>query len=63
MHTLLRRQALRADYPGMFTTWAGEVNVVKQALFENNAGLAVPIDIIPQWKDFMEVPVAVDRDV
>mmetsp|Transcript_34530 Transcript_34530/g.78861 ORF Transcript_34530/g.78861 Transcript_34530/m.78861 type:complete len:917 (-) Transcript_34530:117-2867(-) len=52
---LPQMQALRADYPGMFTTWAGEVNVVKQALFENNAGLAVPIDIIPQWKDFMEV--------
>jgi len=47
-------EEMQAEYPGVFR-WAGEVNVVKQALFENNAGLPIDKDVIPEWKDFMKV--------
>ncbi|WP_051836106.1 amidohydrolase family protein [Streptomyces sp. NRRL WC-3742] len=44
---------LDREYPGMFR-WAGEVNVVKQALFPNLAEPATSEDI-PRWAPFMKV--------
>ncbi|MFJ9692705.1 amidohydrolase family protein [Kitasatospora sp. NPDC101183] len=44
---------LDREYPGMWR-WAGEVNVVKQALFPNLAEPATSEDI-PQWAPFMKV--------
>ncbi|MFD5464989.1 amidohydrolase family protein [Kitasatospora sp. NPDC127059] len=41
------------EFPGMFR-WAGEVNVVKQALFPNLAEPATSEDI-PNWAPFMNV--------
>ncbi|MGW0886533.1 amidohydrolase family protein [Streptomyces sp. NPDC002671] len=44
---------LDREYPNMFR-WAGEVNVVKQALFPNHAEPATSEDI-PHWAPFMKV--------
>jgi hypothetical protein len=58
---------LDKEYPGMFR-WMGEVNLVKQALF-NNAHKAVPGDAIAAWKPFMEelqkrkIPIAIHSDL
>ncbi|MFF2116068.1 amidohydrolase family protein [Kitasatospora sp. NPDC058184] len=46
-------ELLDREYPGMFR-WAGEVNVVKQALFPNLAEPATSEDI-PNWAPFMKV--------
>ena len=42
---------LEKEYPGMFR-WMGEVNLVKQALF-NNGHNPVPIKTISKWAPFM----------
>ena len=63
---------LDREYPGQFT-WMGEVNLVKQALFNNDV-VATPIEIIDQWHDFMRrlredaktpggnIPIAIHSD-
>jgi predicted TIM-barrel fold metal-dependent hydrolase len=43
---------LDKEYPGMFR-WMGEVNLAKQALF-NNGHQAVPAQMIASWKPFMD---------
>lgn len=58
---------LDKEYPEQFR-WMGEVNLVKQALFENGH-TATPIEKIPQWKTFMDVlkerkiPIAIHSDL
>ncbi len=58
---------LDKEYPEMFQ-WMGEVNLVKQALF-NNGHEAVPITKIAEWATFMEIlrernmPLAVHADL
>ena len=58
---------LEEEYPGMFT-WMGEVNLVKQALF-NNGHEPVPIAKIKEWAAFMEelrvrnIPLAMHADL
>lgn len=42
---------LEKEYPGMFK-WMGEVNLAKQAIF-NNGHKPVPIHAIAKWKPFM----------
>ena len=46
-------QLQEREYPGAFT-WMGEVNLVKQALF-NNGHRPVPPAKIPEWAAFMTV--------
>ena len=50
---------LDREYPELFT-WMGEVNLVKQALFENGHR-ATSIDSIADWKEFMQI--LEDRDI
>ncbi len=58
---------LDAEYPGLFR-WMGEVNLVKQALFDNGRS-PVPRAAIERWAGFMEVlrerriPLAVHADL
>ncbi len=58
---------LDKEYPGMFR-WMGEVNLAKQALY-NNGHQAVPIDRIVAWKPFMaelqrrNIPIAIHSDL
>jgi hypothetical protein len=58
---------LEKEYPGMFR-WMGEVNLSKQALF-NNGHEAVSIEKIAAWKPFMEelrnrnIPIAIHSDL
>ena len=58
---------LEQEYPGVFN-WMGEVNLVKQALF-NNGHQPVPSAKIPEWADFMTVlrerniPLAIHSDL
>lgn len=47
------------EYPGMFK-WAGEINLVKQALFQNGQ-VPVTREDIDKWGDFMGV--LQDRDI
>ncbi len=60
-------QLLEKEYPGAFT-WMGEVNLVKQALF-NNGHRPVPPAKIPEWDAFMTVlrdrgiPLAIHADL
>ena len=60
-------QLLEQEYPGVFN-WMGEVNLVKQALF-NNGHQPVPPARIPEWADFMTVlrerniPLAIHADL
>ena len=60
-------QFLEKEYPGTFT-WMGEVNLVKQALF-NNGHQPVPPAKIPEWAAFMTVlrerniPLAIHADL
>lgn len=55
------------EYPDQFT-WMGEVNLVKQALF-NNGHVPTPIDAIPDWDGFMRklrqknIPIAIHSDL
>lgn len=58
---------LDKEFPGLFR-WAGEVNLVKQALF-NNSHRAVPLEAIARWEPFMSllrergIPFAVHSDL
>jgi predicted TIM-barrel fold metal-dependent hydrolase len=58
---------LERKYPGMFK-WMGEVNLVKQALFENKHK-PVPIDVIKKWRPFMRhlekkhMPLSIHSDL
>ena len=58
---------LEAEYPGMFN-WVGEVNLVKQALF-NNEHEPVPLATIAKWEPFMNrlrdrgIPIAIHSDL
>ena len=58
---------LDAEYPALFR-WMGEVNLVKQALFDNGHE-PVPAATIPEWAPFMEllrdrgIPLAVHADL
>lgn len=60
-------QILDAEFPDVFR-WMGEVNLVKQALFENGRD-AVAIDVLPGWAAFMEalrdrdIPLAIHSDL
>ena len=55
------------EYPNLFT-WVGEVNLVKQALF-NNHHKATPIESIGRWSEFMailkqrNIPIAIHSDL
>ena len=59
---------LQNEFPGMFR-WAGEINLVKQALWKNDQGKPVPIDSIPKWAPFMkelqnqDIPMAIHMDL
>jgi hypothetical protein len=58
---------LDKEYPGVFR-WMGEVNLAKQALY-NNGHQAVPIDRIAAWQPFMaelqrrNIPIAIHSDL
>ena len=58
---------LDKEYPGMFR-WMGEVNLAKQALY-NNGHQAVSADAIAAWKPFMaelrrrNIPIAIHSDL
>ena len=58
---------LDEEFPGLFK-WMGEVNLVKQALFDN-ARRAVPLATIAEWAPFMAVlrergmPLAIHADL
>ena len=60
-------ELLDREYPGAFK-WMGELNLVKQALFEN-AHAPVPEAVISEWADFMHVlrersiPLAIHADL
>lgn len=60
-------ELLDREFPGLFR-WAGEVNLVKQALFPNGHR-AVPIEAIARWKPFMKllrdrgIPIAIHSDL
>lgn len=60
-------QLLDREFPGLFQ-WAGEVNLVKQALFGNHHD-AVPLAKIGQWAPFMAVlrergiPISIHSDL
>ena len=46
-------QRLEEEYPGVFS-WMGEVNLVKQAVFDNGRG-PIPEEVLDGWAPFMEV--------
>ena len=46
-------QRLEEEYPGVFS-WMGEVNLVKQAVFDSGRG-PVPEEVLDGWAPFMEV--------
>lgn len=58
---------LEQEYPGMFR-WMGEVNLVKQALF-NNGHQAPGVSVISTWEPFMaelrrrRIPLAIHSDL
>lgn len=58
---------LDKDYPGLFK-WMGEVNLVKQALF-NNGHQPTSLEKIAQWHEFMtilqqrNIPIAIHSDL
>lgn len=60
-------ELLDREFPGLFR-WAGEVNLIKQALFANSHR-AVPLEAIARWEPFMSVlrergiPFAVHSDL
>ena len=60
-------QLLDEEFPGVFQ-WMGEVNLVKQALFDNEHR-PVPLAVIAQWAPFMAVlrerniPIAIHSDL
>ena len=64
---LPQMERLEAEFPGVFH-WMGEVNLVKQALFENGHA-PVTVEAIDAWAPFMEVlrerniPLALHADL
>ncbi|MCY3809750.1 MAG: amidohydrolase family protein [Gemmatimonadetes bacterium] len=64
---LMGMDLLEREYPRMFR-WMGEVNLVKQALF-NNDHQPVPLDSIAEWEPFMkrlrehDIPIAIHSDL
>ena len=58
---------LDQEFPGLFK-WMGEVNLVKQALFDNGHR-PVPLAVIRQWAPFMavlrerDIPIALHSDL
>ena len=60
-------ELLEAEYPGLFR-WMGEVNLVKQALFENGHA-PTPKEAIARWAPFMAalrdrgIPIAIHSDL
>ena len=46
-------QRLEEEYPGVFS-WMGEVNLVKQAVFDNGRG-PIPEEVLDGWAPFMKV--------
>ena len=65
---ILEQMALiNSEYPGMFR-WMGEVNLVKQALFQNQHS-AIGIQKISEWAPFMkelkrlDIPIAFHSDI
>ena len=60
-------ELLDREFPGIFR-WAGEVNLVKQALFPNGHR-PVPLKVIPEWEPFMSllrergIPLAIHSDL
>lgn len=58
---------LDKEYPGMFR-WIGEVNLAKQALY-NNGHSAFPVQAIASWRPFMaelqkrNIPIAIHSDL
>lgn len=65
---LPKMKLLQSEFPNMFR-WAGEINVVKQALWKNNAGKPIPIASIQRWAPFMaelstqDIPLALHCDL
>eukprot|EP00405_Crypthecodinium_cohnii_P043778 CAMPEP_0206584968 /NCGR_PEP_ID=MMETSP0325_2-20121206/36110_1 /ASSEMBLY_ACC=CAM_ASM_000347 /TAXON_ID=2866 /ORGANISM="Crypthecodinium cohnii, Strain Seligo" /LENGTH=438 /DNA_ID=CAMNT_0054092371 /DNA_START=27 /DNA_END=1339 /DNA_ORIENTATION=- len=63
-----RMKLLEEEFPGKFR-WMGELNVAKQALFNNSQGQPVPLETIEEWAPFMEelraqkMPVAFHSDL
>eukprot|EP00438_Fugacium_kawagutii_P033313 Skav219642 [mRNA] locus=scaffold628:305795:306688:- [translate_table: standard] len=59
---------LQEEFPGMFR-WVGEINLVKQALWNNSLGRPVPMESIDRWADFMaelrrqDIPMAIHCDL
>ena len=59
---------LQREFPGLFG-WAGEINLVKQALWNNSLGRPVPLESISKWADFMaelrkqDIPMAIHSDL
>eukprot|EP00930_Biecheleria_cincta_P070806 TRINITY_DN58409_c0_g1_i1.p1 TRINITY_DN58409_c0_g1~~TRINITY_DN58409_c0_g1_i1.p1 ORF type:complete len:937 (-),score=186.14 TRINITY_DN58409_c0_g1_i1:515-3280(-) len=59
---------LQAEYPKMFK-WVGEINVAKQALWNNSQGLPIKKESIKAWAPFMaelrkqDVPIALHCDL
>jgi hypothetical protein len=60
-------ELLDAEYPDVFS-WMGEVNLAKQALF-NNGQIPATLDSIQLWKPFMDnirernVPITIHSDI
>ena len=60
-------ELLDREFPGLFR-WMGEVNLVKQALF-NNGHAPVPLATIANWRPFMTrlrergIPIAIHSDL
>ena len=58
---------LDREFPGLFV-WMGEVNLVKQALF-NNGHEPVPLEVIGDWAPFMkllrerDIPMSIHADL
>ncbi len=66
-HVVEQIELFDKEFPGLFT-WMGEVNLVKQALF-NNRHEATPKESIAKWADFMailrqrNIPIAIHSDL
>ena len=65
---LKKLKLLQQEFPGMFR-WAGEINVVKQALWKNDQGLPVDVSSIKSWQPLMDelqrqdIPMALHSDL
>jgi len=65
---LPRMKLLQSEFPGMFK-WVGEINIVKQAIWNNSLGFSPGIESIKKWAPFMEelrkqdIPIALHCDL